>query len=115
MLTTGLGVAAGFGASTVTEGSVAVELAPVCDVAGPHSKTVDKKAKAEGATNFDDSLMTCPFKEGLSVPMRTRDRPPDANRTFQTWLPRVEKISADHRHARGGHTARQNRGCEYPA
>ena len=67
MLTTGFGAAAGFGASTVMEGSVAVELAPVCDVAGPHSKTVDKKAKAEGATNFDDSLMTMSFR-GTDIP-----------------------------------------------
>lgn len=72
MPTTGFGLAACFGASTVMEGSGAAAPVAVCDAAGPHSKTVDKKARAEGATNFDDSLMTCPFKDGHPVPMLTR-------------------------------------------
>jgi hypothetical protein len=71
VLTTGFGLAACFGASTVMEGSGAAAPVAVCAAAGPHSKTVDRKAKAEGATNLDDSLMTCPFKDGRSVPMLT--------------------------------------------
>jgi hypothetical protein len=67
VLTTCFGLAACFGASTVTEGSGAGELVAVCDATGPHSKTVDKKAKAEGATNFDDSLMTMSFR-GTDIP-----------------------------------------------
>ena len=62
MLIAGLGLAACFGASTVMEGSGAGELVAVCAAAGPHSKTVDRKAKAEGTTNLGD--MTCPFENG---------------------------------------------------
>jgi hypothetical protein len=71
VLTICFGLAACFGASTVTEGSGAAAPVAVCDAAGPHSKTLDKKAKAEGTINFDDSLMTCPFKDGRTVPMLT--------------------------------------------
>ena len=74
MLTTGFGLAACFGASTVMEGSGVAEPVAICEAAGPHSKTVDKRAKAEGATNPDDNLMACPFEDGHSVPMRTRDQ-----------------------------------------
>lgn len=51
------GLAACFGASTVTGGSGVPEPVAVCDAAGPHSKTVDKRAAAEGATKLDDNLV----------------------------------------------------------
>jgi hypothetical protein len=60
VLATGLGLcglATCFGASTVTVGSWEAEPVVVCDTAGPHSKTVDKVATAEGATKLDDNLM----------------------------------------------------------
>jgi len=66
--TTRFGVAAGFGASTVTEGTGTGALVVVCDAAGPHSMTVDRKAKAEGATNFDDSLMNMSFQGRIFRP-----------------------------------------------
>jgi len=56
-----IGFATGFGASTVTGGSVLVEPAVICDAAGPHSKAVDKTARAEGTTKLDDSLITMSF------------------------------------------------------
>ena len=66
-LATGLfGLAACFGATTVTVGSVADE-PPVCDMAvppGAHSNTVDRIATAEGATRLDDTLMTHSPKSG---------------------------------------------------
>ncbi|MBR1173134.1 MULTISPECIES: hypothetical protein [Bradyrhizobium] len=55
------GFAAGFGASTVTGGSVSVEPALICDAAGPTSRTVDKAAMAEGTTRLGDNLMTMSF------------------------------------------------------
>ena len=61
MLATGLGLcglATCFGDSTVTVGSWEAEPVAVCDTAGPHSKTVDKIATAEGATKLEDNLMT---------------------------------------------------------
>ncbi|WP_461346420.1 hypothetical protein [Bradyrhizobium sp. USDA 4451] len=62
------GRAAGFGASTVMDGSGLAE--SVCDAAGPHNKTVDKTAAAEGATKPGDNLMTCPPKSGTEQPSR---------------------------------------------
>jgi hypothetical protein len=56
------GLATCFGASTVIEGSGAAEPVAVCDAAGLHSKTVDKTATAEGATEVDDNLMTMPSR-----------------------------------------------------
>jgi hypothetical protein len=61
------GLATCFGASTVMLGSGLLESAGVCDAAGPHSKTVDKTATAEGATKLDDNLMTCPPKCGTEM------------------------------------------------
>jgi hypothetical protein len=55
------GLATCFGASTVTEGSVAEEPVGICDAAGPHSRTVDKAATVEGTTRLDDNLMTMSF------------------------------------------------------
>jgi hypothetical protein len=52
------GLATCFGASTVTLGSEEAGPVAVCDVAGPHSKIVDKTATTEGATKLDDNLMT---------------------------------------------------------
>ena len=52
------GLATCFGASTVTVGSEVAEPVAVCGAAGLHSKTVDKKATAEGATKLDDNLKT---------------------------------------------------------
>jgi len=52
------GLASGFGATTVTLGSV--EPGVVCDIAGPvrlNSNAVDRTATAEGAIRLDDSLM----------------------------------------------------------
>ena len=40
------------------------ESVAVCDAAGPHSKTVDKTATAEGAIKLDGNLMTCPPNAG---------------------------------------------------
>ena len=68
VLTTGFGLAVCFGASTVTEGSGAGELVAVCAAAGPHSKIVDKTAKAEGATNLDDNFMTMSSRGRASRP-----------------------------------------------
>jgi hypothetical protein len=34
----------------------------VCDAAGPHSRTVDRMAKVEGAIKLDDGLMTMSFR-----------------------------------------------------
>jgi hypothetical protein len=52
------GVTIRFGASTVMVGSGAAEPVAVCGAAGPHSKTVDKAATAEGTTKLDDNLIT---------------------------------------------------------
>jgi hypothetical protein len=53
------GLATCLGASTVMLGSGAAPVV-VCEAAGPHSKTVDKTATAEGATKLDVNLMTIP-------------------------------------------------------
>jgi hypothetical protein len=83
------GLATCFGASTVMLGSGA-EPVVVCDTAGPHSKTVDKIATAEGATKLDDNLMTRPsIRDGNAFPIHGRYH------TFRNGSPRVEKISAD--------------------
>ncbi|OAF07512.1 hypothetical protein AXW67_30305 [Bradyrhizobium neotropicale] len=50
------GLANCFGASTVTGGRA--EPAVICDTAGPHSKTVDRTARAEGAAKLGDNRMT---------------------------------------------------------
>ena len=55
------GLAACFGASTVTGGSVAAEPVGICDAAGAHSKTVDRAAMVEGTTRLGDNLMTMSF------------------------------------------------------
>jgi hypothetical protein len=62
------GLATCFGASTVTVGSREAKSVAVCDTAGPHSKTVDKIATAEGATKIDDSLMTISPRERTCRP-----------------------------------------------
>jgi hypothetical protein len=54
------GLSTGFGATTVTVGSV-VDEPPVCDMAvppGANSNTVDRIATAEGAIRLDEILMT---------------------------------------------------------
>lgn len=68
------GFATCFGASTVTEGSVAAEPVGICDAAGAHSKTVDKAAMVEGTTRLDDNLMTMSFqcRDGNSAPVTAR-------------------------------------------
>jgi hypothetical protein len=67
------GLATCFGASTVMWGSGLAESVAVCDAAGPHSKTVDKTATAEGAIKLDDNLMTCPPNaDGNVVPTSAR-------------------------------------------
>jgi hypothetical protein len=87
------GLATCFGASTVMVGSGPAEPVAVCDDAGPHSKTVDKTATAEGATKLDDNPMT--------MSSRGRTCRPNAytstSRNFRTWPLRVERISADDR------------------
>ncbi|WP_246583407.1 hypothetical protein [Bradyrhizobium iriomotense] len=95
MLTTCFGLAACLGASTVTEGTWVGELVAGCDTAGLHSKTVDKKAKAEGATNPDDNLMTCPFKDGNSVPMFARHKMlAETPECDYRWLKRFLRMTA---------------------
>ena len=54
-------------------GSDLTEPVGVSDAAGPHSKTVDKTAKAEGATKPDDNLMTAlQIRDGNVVPISAR-------------------------------------------
>jgi hypothetical protein len=66
------------------------ESVAVCDAAGPHSKTVDKTATAEGAIKLDGNLMTCPqMRDGNAVPISARYH------TFRIRPPSGEKISAD--------------------
>lgn len=82
------------------------ELVAVCDTAGLHSKTVDKKAKAEGATNPDDNLMTCPFKDGRSVPMFARHKMlAETPEPDYRWLKRFPRMTAMHM------TTEENAGC----
>jgi hypothetical protein len=67
------GLATCFGASTVMEGSGAAEPGAVCDAAGPHNKTADKTATAEGAIKLDDNLMTFPpMRDGNARPVSAR-------------------------------------------
>src|SRR6185437_9490937 len=83
-----VGLATCFGASTVMLGSDLTEPVGVSDAAGPHSKTVDKTAKAEGAAKPDDNLMTCRPNPG-------RKRCPDKCTVLyipSCRQPRVEKI-----------------------
>jgi hypothetical protein len=56
------GLAAGFGATTVMLGSWLV--VAVCEAAVPLSNTVDRTARAEGATRLDDILITRSPKSG---------------------------------------------------
>ena len=51
------GLAADFGASTVTGGSVAAEPVGICDAAGPLSNTADTATMADDAKKLDDNLM----------------------------------------------------------
>jgi hypothetical protein len=62
-------LATGFGAWTVMLGrAVGAELGSVRDIAVPLSNTVDRTARAEGATRLDDILITRSLKSGDSVP-----------------------------------------------
>jgi hypothetical protein len=63
-----VGLATCFGASTETVGSWAGPVV-VCDTAGPHSRTDDKTATAEGTTRLDDTFMAIPLEDGLSIPL----------------------------------------------
>jgi hypothetical protein len=59
------GLATGFGAWTVMLGrAVASERGSVRDIAVPLSNTVDRTARAEGATRLDDILITRSLKSG---------------------------------------------------
>ena len=61
--------ATGFGASTVMLGRAWVaELGSVRDIAVPLSNTVDRTARAEGATRLDDILITRSLKSGNAFP-----------------------------------------------
>jgi len=55
------GLAACFGASTVTGGIVAAEPDGICEAAGAHSRMVDRAATVEGTTRLDENLMTMSF------------------------------------------------------
>jgi hypothetical protein len=62
-------LATGFGAWTVMLGrAVGAELGSVRDIAVPLSNTVDRTARAEGATRLDDILITRSLKSGNFVP-----------------------------------------------
>ena len=87
------GLATCLGASTVMLGSGVAAVA-VCDMAvslGPHNNAIDRIATAEGATNLDDNLMTCPSKirDGHAVPTGARYH------AFRIGSPKVAKISDD--------------------
>ena len=58
------GLATCFGATTVMPGSRLVEPVAVCATAVPFSNTVDRTARAEGATRPDDILITRSPKSG---------------------------------------------------
>ena len=62
------GLAAGFGATTVMLGSWLV--VAVCEAAVPFSNTVDRTARAEGATRLDDILITGSPKSGDQCRLR---------------------------------------------
>ena len=63
------GLATCFGAWTVMLGSWLVGPVAVCEAAVPLSNTVDRTARAEGATRLDDILITCsPNPEMNAVP-----------------------------------------------
>jgi hypothetical protein len=62
-------LATGFGAWTVMLGrAVGAELGSVRDIAVPLSNTVDRTARAEGATRLDDILITRSLKSGKFRP-----------------------------------------------
>ena len=69
------GLAACFGASTVTAGSCAAEPVAVCDTAvshGPHNNAVERIATAECAARLDDILTTVlPNPDINALPVRT--------------------------------------------
>ena len=71
------GLAAGFGASTVTGGSVAAEPVGTCDTAGLLSNTADTTTMADDATKLDDNLMrrVLPRPERWSRPMNDNRHP----------------------------------------